>query len=43
MSVIDVTEEGFALVETAEGVSASEVAAATDAPLQVPGAPLPTF
>lgn len=43
MAVIDVTADGFVLVETAEGVSAADVAAATDAPLTVPDAPLPTF
>jgi 3-oxoacid CoA-transferase subunit B len=43
MAVIDVTADGFVLVETAEGVSTSDVAAATDARLIVPDAPLPTF
>lgn len=43
MAVIDVTADGFALVETAEGISAAMVAEATGAPLIVPDAPLPTF
>lgn len=43
LAVIDVTENGFVLVETAEGVSAAEVAAATGAPLALPDTSLPTF
>ena len=43
MAVIDVGSEGFELVETAQGVSPSEVAAATGAPLLVPEATPPTF
>ncbi len=43
MAVIDVSADGFMLVETAEGVSISDVAEATDAPLLLPDAPLPTF
>lgn len=43
MAVIDITAEGFSLVETAEGVSTSDVIAATGAPLTMPDAPLPTF
>lgn len=43
MAVIDVSADGFMLVETAEGVSISDVAEATDAPLLLPDAPPPTF
>lgn len=43
MAVIDVSAEGFVLVETADGISAADVVAATDAPLVVPDTPLPTF
>jgi len=43
MAVIDVTPAGFALVETADGVSAAEVAEATDAPLALPDTAIPTF
>ena len=43
MAVIDVTAEGFVLVETADGVSTADVVAATDAALTVPDTPLPTF
>ncbi len=43
MAVIDVTADGFALVEIAQGVSASDVVAATGAPLALPDTPLPTF
>lgn len=43
MAVIDVTADGFVLVEVADGVSIAEVVAATDAPLSVPDAPLPIF
>ena len=43
MAVIDVTADGFFLVETAEGVSVSDVAEATGAPLLLPDAPPPTF
>lgn len=43
MAVIDVTESGFVLVEIAEGVSATDVVAATGAPVTVPDTPLPIF
>ena len=43
MAVIDVSADGFVLVETAEGVSVSDVAEVTGAPLRLPDAPPPTF
>ncbi|WP_439156333.1 3-oxoacid CoA-transferase subunit B [Yoonia sp.] len=43
MAVIDVTADGFVLVEIADGVSVADVAAATGAPLVVPDMPLPRF
>lgn len=43
MAVIDVTADGFVLVEIADGVSIADVTAATDAPLGLPDIPLPTF
>ena len=43
MAVIDITERGFALIETLKGISPGEVANATDAPLILPEAPPPTF
>ncbi|SDZ54719.1 3-oxoacid CoA-transferase subunit B [Jannaschia faecimaris] len=43
MAVIDLTAEGFVLLETAEGVSATDVAEATGAPLVLPDTPPPTF
>jgi len=43
MAVIDVGAGGFVLVETAEGVSATEIAEATGAPLIIPDTPLPNF
>ena len=43
MAVVDVTPQGFALRELAEGVSMAEVVAATGAPLALPQAEIPTF
>ncbi|WP_411572516.1 3-oxoacid CoA-transferase subunit B [Tropicimonas sp. TH_r6] len=43
MAVIDVTPEGFALCERAEGVAAAEIAEATGAPLALPAGDIPTF
>jgi 3-oxoacid CoA-transferase subunit B len=43
MAVIDVGPEGFELVETAQGVSSADVAAATGAPLRIPNTALPSF
>lgn len=43
MAVIDVTLDGFVVVEIAQGVSVADVVAATDAPLGVPDMPLPVF
>ncbi|MFY0620241.1 MAG: 3-oxoacid CoA-transferase subunit B [Pelagimonas sp.] len=43
MAVIDVTPQGFALVEALEGVSVSEVVEATDAPLILPETPPAQF
>lgn len=43
MAVVDVTEQGFALVELADGISAAEVRDATGAPLHIPGGTLPVF
>lgn len=43
LAVIDVTPDGFALTELAEGTSAEDVQRATDAPLSIPDAPIPTF
>ncbi|WP_409202549.1 3-oxoacid CoA-transferase subunit B [Sulfitobacter sp. S223] len=43
MAVIDVGPEGFALVETAQGVTVAEIIDATDAALHVPDAQLPIF
>jgi 3-oxoacid CoA-transferase subunit B len=43
MAVIDVTPQGFALVETLEGVSVSEVVEATGAPLILPETPPAQF
>ncbi|MGK7652046.1 3-oxoacid CoA-transferase subunit B [Roseovarius sp. B08] len=43
LAVIDVTPTGFALVEHAAGTSIEDVTKATDAPLTIPDAPIPTF
>lgn len=43
LAVIDVTPDGFALTELAEGTSPEDVQRATDAPLSIPDAPIPTF
>lgn len=43
MAVIDIGPRGFELVETAEGVSPADVAAATGAPLQIPDTMPPSF
>lgn len=43
LAVIDVTSDGFALTELAEGTSPEDVQRATDAPLSIPDAPIPTF
>lgn len=43
MAVVDITPEGYALAEIAEGVSLSEVRDATGAPLAVPHDPVPVF
>ena len=43
MAVIDVTPDGFVLREIAKGLNASDVTAATAAPLHVPSGELPVF
>ena len=43
LAVLDVTEDGMALREIAEGLSIDDVIAATDVPLQIPATELPTF
>lgn len=43
MAVIDVTPQGFALAEIAQGVSLAEVTEATGAPLILPDTSLPVF
>jgi 3-oxoacid CoA-transferase subunit B len=36
LAVLDITDDGLVLVETAPGVTEAEVRAATDAPFSVP-------
>lgn len=43
MAVIDVTPDGFVLIETANGITPTEITNATDAPLIIPQTPLPSF
>nr|WP_321525938.1 3-oxoacid CoA-transferase subunit B [uncultured Cohaesibacter sp.] len=43
MAVVDVTPQGFALRELAEGISVAEVKSATGAPLMIPDGDIPTF
>ena len=43
MAVVDVTPQGFVLVETLKGIQAHEVAEATGAPLILPDATPPAF
>jgi 3-oxoacid CoA-transferase subunit B len=43
MAVIDIGPQGFELIETAEGVTPAQIAAATDGPLHIPDTTLPTF
>lgn len=43
MAVIDITPQGFVLVETLEGISVQEVAEATGAPLILPTMTPPTY
>ncbi|QFT80107.1 putative succinyl-CoA:3-ketoacid coenzyme A transferase subunit B [Roseovarius sp. THAF27] len=43
LAVIDVTPDGFALTELAEGTRVDDVQRATDAPLSIPDTPIPTF
>lgn len=43
MAVIDISSQGFVLVETLEGISAREVQEATGAPLILPNETPPTF
>lgn len=43
MAVIDVTPQGFALLEKAEGLSVDDVINATGAPLALPAGSIPTF
>jgi 3-oxoacid CoA-transferase subunit B len=43
MAVIDITPNGFALCEIAQGLSADDVIKATDAPLEIPTGEIPEF
>ncbi|WP_246832718.1 3-oxoacid CoA-transferase subunit B [Thioclava sp. F28-4] len=43
MAVVDVTAQGFALVELAEGISEAEIREATGAPLALPQGDIPRF
>lgn len=43
MAVIDITPNGFALREIAQGLTADDVIKATDAPLDVPSGNIPVF
>lgn len=43
MAVIDITSNGFALREMAEGLTTSDITNATDAPLDVPIGEVPVF
>ncbi|UWQ93948.1 CoA-transferase subunit beta (plasmid) [Rhodobacteraceae bacterium M382] len=43
MAVIDITPQGYALIEIADGVDVQDVIAATGAPLHLPDTALPTF
>lgn len=43
MAVIDVTPQGFALLEIAEGLSVDDMINATGAPLALPAGSIPTF
>lgn len=43
MAVVDVTAQGFALVELAEGISETEIREATGAPLALPQGDIPRF
>ena len=43
MAVIDVVEQGLILRKVAEGITVEEVIEATEAPLQLPNQPVPSF
>ncbi|OWY03214.1 acyl CoA:acetate/3-ketoacid CoA transferase subunit beta [Thioclava sp. IC9] len=43
MAVVDVTDQGFALVELAAGISEAEIREATGAPLALPQGDIPRF